>query len=53
MSLKMKFNVNGENKFRFSVGVLINEKSEKNIPAEIFLIADGVIGKAENAVREE
>lgn len=53
MSVKMKFNVNEEKKFRFSVGASINEKSEKNVPAEAFLIADGAIGKAENAVKEE
>jgi hypothetical protein len=49
----MKFNVNEEKKFRFSVGTLINEKSEKTVPAEAFLIADGAIGKVGSAVKEE
>lgn len=54
MSLKMKFSIKNEAKeFRFSAGFATYEKSEKNVPAEAFLIADGFVGKAFNAVKEE
>lgn len=53
MSIKMKFSINEEKKIRFSVGSSVGEKSEKNVPAKAFLIADGVVGTAGNAVKEE